>query len=59
MQFDASPPTMKRLQKALTLNEGIIRHTMLKMGSKLSQITNYVPVDEVTGTMSGKKNTAE
>ena len=51
MQFDASPPTMKRLQKALTLNEGIIRHTILKMGSKLSQISNYVPVEEVKGKL--------
>jgi uncharacterized protein YneF (UPF0154 family) len=43
---------MKRLQKALNLNESIIRHTVLKMGSKLSQISDYVPVEEVKGKLS-------
>ena len=47
MKFDSSPKTMKKLSKALALNETVIRHTILNAGSSLTDVSSYVPPESV------------
>lgn len=41
MQFYSSPKVMRELSKALDFDERVIRHTMIKLGESLSEITSY------------------
>ena len=47
MKFDSSPQTMSKLSKALSLNESVIRHTILNTGGSLSDISSYSPPETV------------
>ncbi|KAJ3189086.1 hypothetical protein HDU85_002711 [Gaertneriomyces sp. JEL0708] len=41
MQFYSSPSAMRSLSRTLAFNENVIRHTVIKIGDKLSDITAY------------------
>ncbi len=49
MKFDSSPETMQNLSKSLKLNESVIRHSIVKLGSRISEITDYQPPEKVKG----------
>ncbi|KAJ3022782.1 hypothetical protein HKX48_005258 [Thoreauomyces humboldtii] len=41
MLFVSSADTMRTMSKALDFDERVIRHTVIKVGEKLSDITGY------------------
>jgi small subunit ribosomal protein S6 len=47
MKFDSNPQSMQNLDKALKLNESVIRHSFLKLGSRLREISDYVPPEKI------------
>lgn len=49
MLFDSSPSSMIKLSRSLKLNETVIRHTMLNLGSKLSAVSPYINPNTLKG----------
>jgi small subunit ribosomal protein S6 len=47
MKFDSSPKVMNSLSDALKLNENVIRHSIVKLGDKLGQISDYSAPERV------------
>jgi small subunit ribosomal protein S6 len=47
MKFDSSPKVMQNLSHSLKLNENIIRHSIVNLGSKLGEISDYEPPERV------------
>ncbi|KAI8919089.1 hypothetical protein DFJ77DRAFT_507933 [Powellomyces hirtus] len=47
MQFYASPQTKQTLSKSLDFDERVIRHTIMKIGESMSEITGYTLPENV------------
>ncbi|KAJ3154785.1 Axonemal dynein light intermediate polypeptide 1 [Geranomyces variabilis] len=47
MQFFSSPETRKKLSKSLDFDERVIRHTIMKVGESMSEITGYTPPERL------------
>ncbi|KAI9098733.1 hypothetical protein DFS34DRAFT_87485 [Phlyctochytrium arcticum] len=41
MEFFAAPKVMKELSRTLSYDENVIRHTMIKLGDSVRDLTNY------------------